>query len=152
VIDTMLGATAIEHNLYLVTRKVKDTKPSGAMVFDPWNDNATRGRRQCPTKRGRAAAAPDAAKRRHLEFGRPAVEHLPGVLDPALAGFQLLKAYPELMSIWMIFGFEGFESGSYYFSRWQLSGRSTGPPDAGGLLLGLSGVTTAGRPPWSTTD
>lgn len=40
VIDTMLGATAIEHNLYLVTRNVKDTKPSGAMVFDPWNDDA----------------------------------------------------------------------------------------------------------------
>lgn len=40
VIDTMLAATAIEHDLYLVTRNVKDTKPSGAMVFDPWNDDA----------------------------------------------------------------------------------------------------------------
>lgn len=38
VIDTMLAATAIEHELYLVTRNVKDTRPSGAMVFDPWND------------------------------------------------------------------------------------------------------------------
>lgn len=39
VIDTMLASTAIEHNLYLVTRNVKDTKPSGALVFDPWNDD-----------------------------------------------------------------------------------------------------------------
>ena len=36
----MLTATAMEHDLYLVTRNVKDTKPSGAMVFDPWNDDA----------------------------------------------------------------------------------------------------------------
>ena len=42
VIDTMLAATAIEHDLYLVTRNVKDTKPSGASVFDPWNDDASR--------------------------------------------------------------------------------------------------------------
>lgn len=40
VIDTMLAAAAIEHDLYLVTRNMKDTKPSGAMVFDPWNDDA----------------------------------------------------------------------------------------------------------------
>lgn len=40
VIDTMLAATAMEHDLYLVTRNVKHTKPSGAMVFDPWNDDA----------------------------------------------------------------------------------------------------------------
>lgn len=39
VIDTLLAATAIEHDLYLVTRNVKDTKPSGAVVFDPWNDD-----------------------------------------------------------------------------------------------------------------
>ncbi|MBT1159463.1 type II toxin-antitoxin system VapC family toxin [Aminobacter anthyllidis] len=39
VIDTMLAATAIEHDLYLVARNVKDTKPSGATVFDPWNDD-----------------------------------------------------------------------------------------------------------------
>lgn len=40
VIDAMLAATAVEHDLYLVTRNVKDTKPTGAMVFDPWNDDA----------------------------------------------------------------------------------------------------------------
>lgn len=42
VIDTMLAATAIEYNLYLVTRNVKDTRPSGAVVFDPWNDDPAR--------------------------------------------------------------------------------------------------------------
>lgn len=41
VIDTMLAATAIENDLYLVTRNVKDIRPAGAMVFDPWNDDAT---------------------------------------------------------------------------------------------------------------
>ncbi|MGV6876738.1 PIN domain-containing protein [Pseudochelatococcus sp. B33] len=40
VIDTMIAATAIEYDLYLVTRNVKDTRPSGAIVFDPWNDDA----------------------------------------------------------------------------------------------------------------
>jgi predicted nucleic acid-binding protein len=39
VIDTMLAATAIQHDLYLVTRNVKDTRPSGAIIFDPWNDD-----------------------------------------------------------------------------------------------------------------
>lgn len=42
VIDTMLAATAIEYDFYLVTRNVKDTKPAGAVVFDPWNDEADR--------------------------------------------------------------------------------------------------------------
>lgn len=40
VIDTMLAATAINLDLYLVTRNVRDTRPSGATVFDPWNDDA----------------------------------------------------------------------------------------------------------------
>lgn len=39
VIDTLLASTAIEHHLYLVTRNVKDTGPSGAVVFNPWNDD-----------------------------------------------------------------------------------------------------------------
>ncbi|MGF7056113.1 hypothetical protein GGC47_005329 [Bosea sp. OAE752] len=41
VIDRLLAACAIEHDLYLVTRNVRDAKPSGASVFDPWNDDAT---------------------------------------------------------------------------------------------------------------
>lgn len=36
----MLAATAIEHELFLVTRNVRDTRPSGAIVFDPWKDDA----------------------------------------------------------------------------------------------------------------
>jgi toxin FitB len=39
VIDTMLAATAIEHNLYLATRNVTDVKNSGAAIFNPWKDN-----------------------------------------------------------------------------------------------------------------
>ncbi len=42
VIDTLLAATAIEHDLYLVTRNVKDTRQSGTTVFDPWNDDPAR--------------------------------------------------------------------------------------------------------------
>ncbi|MER8377309.1 type II toxin-antitoxin system VapC family toxin [Mesorhizobium sp. M1406] len=42
VIDTLLVATAVEHHLYLVTRNGKDTKGSGATVFDPWNDDPAR--------------------------------------------------------------------------------------------------------------
>jgi len=39
VIDTMLAATAIEHNLYLATRNIADVKNSGAAIFNPWKDN-----------------------------------------------------------------------------------------------------------------
>ncbi len=39
VIDTLLAATAIEFELYLVTRNVKDTRHSGAAIFDPWTDD-----------------------------------------------------------------------------------------------------------------
>ena len=39
VIDTLFAATALEHDLYLVTRNVSDVRRSGAPVFDPWNDD-----------------------------------------------------------------------------------------------------------------
>jgi hypothetical protein len=39
VIDTLFAATALEHNLYLVTRNVGDVRTSGAQIFDPWNDD-----------------------------------------------------------------------------------------------------------------
>ena len=39
VIDTMLAATAIEHNLYLATRNTSDVKYSGAAIFNPWKDD-----------------------------------------------------------------------------------------------------------------
>ena len=38
VIDTLLAATAIEHDLCLVTRNVRNVQHSGALVFNPWND------------------------------------------------------------------------------------------------------------------
>lgn len=39
VIDTLLAATAIEHDLYLATRNVADVANSGASVFNPWKDD-----------------------------------------------------------------------------------------------------------------
>ena len=39
VIDTMLAATALQHNLYLATRNVTHVSLSGAAVFNPWNDD-----------------------------------------------------------------------------------------------------------------
>jgi predicted nucleic acid-binding protein len=36
VIDTLLAATAVEHDLCLVTRNVKDVRATGALVFNPW--------------------------------------------------------------------------------------------------------------------
>lgn len=40
VIDTLLAATAIEAQLYLVTRNTRDVRHAGAAVFNPWEDNA----------------------------------------------------------------------------------------------------------------
>jgi predicted nucleic acid-binding protein len=39
VIDTLLAATALQHDLYLVTRNVRDIIGSGVTIFDPWNDD-----------------------------------------------------------------------------------------------------------------
>lgn len=39
VIDTLLAATALEANLYLVTRNTKDVTGTGAVVFNPWGDD-----------------------------------------------------------------------------------------------------------------
>lgn len=39
VIDTLLAATAIEHDLYLATRNVVHVANSGAVVFNPWKDD-----------------------------------------------------------------------------------------------------------------
>ncbi len=47
VIDTMLAATALEHDLYLVTRNVRDVQHSGAAVFNPWTDDPA----ACPVHR-----------------------------------------------------------------------------------------------------
>lgn len=39
VIDTLLAATAIEHDLYLATRNTRDVRLSGAALFNPWEDD-----------------------------------------------------------------------------------------------------------------
>jgi len=39
VIDTLLAATAIEHDLYLATRNVVHVAHSGAAIFNPWKDD-----------------------------------------------------------------------------------------------------------------
>lgn len=35
----MLAATAIEHDLCLVTRNLRDIRHSGAAWFNPWSDD-----------------------------------------------------------------------------------------------------------------
>ena len=42
VIDTLLAATALAHDLYVVTRNISDVRASGAQLFDPWHDDAKR--------------------------------------------------------------------------------------------------------------
>ena len=37
VIDGLLAATALEHNLTFVTRNVRDVAATSVRVFDPWN-------------------------------------------------------------------------------------------------------------------
>ena len=39
VIDTLLAASAIESELYLVSRNSRDLAASGAVIFDPWKDD-----------------------------------------------------------------------------------------------------------------
>jgi len=52
VIDTMLAATALEHDIHLVTRNVHDVQHSGAAVFNPWIGDSALGRLQKRTRRG----------------------------------------------------------------------------------------------------
>jgi toxin FitB len=40
VIDTMLAATALVHDMYFVTRNVRDVQYTGAAVFNPWTDDS----------------------------------------------------------------------------------------------------------------
>ena len=39
-IDTLLAASAIENDLFLVTRNVKDVAATGAAIFSPWTDDS----------------------------------------------------------------------------------------------------------------
>lgn len=38
VIDTMLAASAIEHDLCFVTRNLKDVRDTGVQALDPWQE------------------------------------------------------------------------------------------------------------------
>jgi predicted nucleic acid-binding protein len=38
VIDGLLAATAIQHNLTLVTRDTSDVAATGVSLFNPWTD------------------------------------------------------------------------------------------------------------------
>ena len=42
VIDTLFAATALEHDLCLVTRNVRDMRASGVPIFNPWDDDPAR--------------------------------------------------------------------------------------------------------------
>jgi len=59
VIDTMLAATALEHDIYLVTRNVRDVQHSGAAVFNPWANDPASGRLQKRTGRGGVIRKPE---------------------------------------------------------------------------------------------
>ena len=54
VIDTMLAATAIEHDLYLTTRNLRDVQHSRAALFNPWEDDPA-GHPIVPRRRRRRA-------------------------------------------------------------------------------------------------
>ena len=51
VIDTLLAATALEADLYLVTRNAKDVISTGAVVFNPWEDDWAKFMLNSPNKR-----------------------------------------------------------------------------------------------------
>ncbi len=39
VVDTLLAATTIEHDLCLVTRNIRDVEHSGARLLNPWDSD-----------------------------------------------------------------------------------------------------------------
>lgn len=57
VIDTLLAATAIEHDLYLVTRNIRDVRASGAALFNPWEESLV-GSPLRPRRGGRRPLTP----------------------------------------------------------------------------------------------
>ena len=58
VIDTMLAATALEHDLCLVTRNIRDVQHSGAAVFNPWTDDPAAHGSSAITRRSRPRTKP----------------------------------------------------------------------------------------------
>ena len=57
VLDTLLAARALDHNLYLATRNLRDVRHSGAALFNPWENDP--GAFRVLSKR-RRRRAPDA--------------------------------------------------------------------------------------------
>jgi predicted nucleic acid-binding protein len=57
VVDTLLAATALEHDLYLVTRNVRDVRHGGAAILDPWTDDLS-GFPPTPRRRRRRPIEP----------------------------------------------------------------------------------------------
>ena len=51
VIDTLLAATALEHDLYLATRNLRDVRTSGAALFSPWEDDPANFPLSAPPRR-----------------------------------------------------------------------------------------------------
>ncbi|MGB3330756.1 MAG: type II toxin-antitoxin system VapC family toxin [Thermomicrobiales bacterium] len=47
--DLLIAATALEHDLTVVTRNVRDCAPTGASVLDPWNSPAEPAAATSPT-------------------------------------------------------------------------------------------------------
>jgi hypothetical protein len=78
VIDTLLAATALEHDLYLVTRNVGAVGTSGAQIFDPWMDD-TANFPLSPMQRSRHWSRMGRQRRFRLGFS-----------DPGVAGNDLL--------------------------------------------------------------
>ncbi len=39
VLGTLLAATALEHDLYLVTHNIRDVRHSGAAIINPWDND-----------------------------------------------------------------------------------------------------------------
>jgi predicted nucleic acid-binding protein len=54
VIDTLLAGTALEHDLYLATRNLRDVRESGATAFNPWADDLTAFPIVSKNRRGRS--------------------------------------------------------------------------------------------------
>jgi predicted nucleic acid-binding protein len=44
VVDTLIAATAMEHDLFLVTRNTRDVIGTGVAVFNPWVDDPSQYR------------------------------------------------------------------------------------------------------------
>ncbi len=58
VIDTMLAAIALEHDMYLATRNIRDVQHSDAALFNPWTDDPASCRLRKTARTGIGARRP----------------------------------------------------------------------------------------------